>query len=84
MKSRNQQRSFFMSNLNKDDEELNRLDYKIGLKLGEIQKVNKYAEIAISRLKQEEKKWSDRISTENLELLELTNIKNELVANFQQ
>ncbi len=73
-----------MSNLNKDDEELNRLDYKIGLKLGEIQKVNKYAEIAISRLKQEEKKWSDRISTENLELLELTNIKNELVANFQQ
>ena len=73
-----------MSNLNKCDEVLNRLNHKIDLKLREIQKVHNRAEIVISRLKEEEKKWSDRISTENLELTKLSNTKNELVANFKK
>ncbi|ELS03963.1 hypothetical protein Xen7305DRAFT_00036890 [Xenococcus sp. PCC 7305] len=72
-----------MSNLNRCDEELNRLNNEIGLKLREIQNFQHYAERVMSKLQEEEKKWSDRISSENRELAKLSSTKSQLVANFQ-
>ena len=72
-----------MSKINDRDAELKRVDDLIGLKLKDLEKAYYYEGIALSRLKLEEKKWSDIIYSENLELEELSNMKNTLINNLK-
>ena len=73
-----------MSNLNKYDEQLNKLKNQIEFKIRDIQNAHTYANITISKLQKEEKEWMDRINSKNLELAELSKTRNELINNFNK